>query len=163
MGSGRKITHGFRYTRFYNIWKRMKDRCNNQNNIDYHRYGGRGIKVCDSWTSNFENFRDDMYESYLCHSEINGEKNTSIDRIDTNGNYCKENCKWSTPQEQRLNQRQSRNSLKKFEAVSPDGEIFICHNRAEFCRQNNLQSSSIWKCLNKKMKKHRRWTFKYLD
>lgn len=160
---GREIKHGLRYTRFYNIWRRIKDRCNNQNNIDYNRYGERGIKVCDSWDSNFENFRDDMYESYISHSEANGEQNTSIDRIDTDGNYCKKNCRWATPQEQRINQRDGIKSCKKFEATSPDGEVFICYNRAEFCRQNNLQGANIFKCLNKERRHHKGWIFRYID
>ena len=85
--------HGMCKTRFYQIWVNMKRRCNSPNDPWYSRYGGRGIKLL--WKS-FEEFRDDMYKSYLEHCEEFGEKNTTIDRADNNGNYEKSNCRWAT-------------------------------------------------------------------
>lgn len=105
VASKKFITHGMRYTRFYHIWCGMKARCHNQNSHKYRIYGARGIIVCDRWKDYFENFRDDMYESYLAHVEEFGEKDTSIDRIDVNGNYEPSNCRWATWKEQRVNQR----------------------------------------------------------
>ena len=98
------IKHGFKGTRFYNIWNTMKQRCFNKNKDNYMYYGGRGISVCDNWLD-FINFKNDMYESYIIHLDIFDEKNTTIDRIDFNKNYCKENCKWSTLSEQNKNKR----------------------------------------------------------
>lgn len=66
------------------------------------RYGGRGIKCL--WTS-FEEFRDDMYESYLEHVDVFGEKRTQIDREDNNGHYSKDNCRWVTPVQNASNRR----------------------------------------------------------
>ena len=78
---GNNKSHGLSKTRFFSIWSHMKNRCLNERNNRYQYYGGRGITVCDRWLK-FENFRDDMYESYLEHCNEYGEKNTSIDRID---------------------------------------------------------------------------------
>ena len=96
--------HKMSRTLFYKRWFAMKDRCRNPKVERYPNYGGRGIKVCDQW-QNFINFMEDMYESFLEHCELYGIKNTSLDRIDTNGHYNKENCHWATYLEQRHNRQ----------------------------------------------------------
>jgi hypothetical protein len=74
----------------------MKARCDNPQNQAFKYYGGRGISYCNSWQS-FEKFYEDMGEA---------PEGLSLDRIDCNGKYCKENCRWANSQEQRINQRQ---------------------------------------------------------
>jgi hypothetical protein len=96
----RNTKHGMFKTRFYNIWAQIKLRCLNKNNPSYATYGGSGITVCARWLK-FENFRDDMYESYLEHVKEFGEKNTSIDRFpNQTGNYEPGNVRWATAKEQ---------------------------------------------------------------
>lgn len=94
-------THGMRWTRLYNTWTQIKQRCTNKNNERYEDYGGRGIKVCDKWMNSFDAFRE--------WSLKNGYKdNLSIDRIDVNGDYEPDNCKWSTDVDQQRNKRNNR-------------------------------------------------------
>ena len=94
-------THGHtrckQRSRTYYSWSSMKQRCANQNTPRYKDYGGRGIRVCNRWLK-FENFLEDMGEKPEGYR-------ISIDRIDNDGNYEPNNCKWSTPKEQASNRR----------------------------------------------------------
>ena len=95
-----KTVMGLSKTRIYHIWQGMKYRCSNSNCDAYKYYGARNIKVDDAWSDNFLNFYNDMGESYYKHVAEYGEKNTTLDRIDPYGNYCKDNCRWATYKEQ---------------------------------------------------------------
>ena len=81
------------------VWQGMKQRCYNPKNIGYKNYGGRGIYICDRWKDDFQNFYDDMHEGY--------ERGLQIDRINNDGPYSPENCRWVTQAENNRNKRES--------------------------------------------------------
>lgn len=105
--SNKNKSHGLSKTKIYSIWKTMRQRCNNPKNKDYSYYGGRGINICKEWDE-FINFYSDMNNDYENHISKFGKYGTTIDRIDVNGNYSINNCKWATWKEQQNNKRQSR-------------------------------------------------------
>lgn len=119
-------THGLYKTRLHGIWILMRDRCNNPNSPNYKRYGGRGIKVCETW-STFKPFYDWAIQNGY------GE-NLSLDRIDNNGDYAPSNCRWTTRIEQANNTRRSR-------FIEFNGET---HTLAEWARIYKIPYDKLW-------------------
>ena len=89
--------------RLYRIWQNMKSRCYNSNFHKYSIYGKRDIKVCQEWRDNYILFK----KWALTHGY---KENLTIDRIDVNGNYCPENCRWATAHQQCVNQRKRKDN-----------------------------------------------------
>ena len=96
--------HGLGKPPEYSSWNRMKQRCLNPNSTRYESWGGRGIKICPQWVNDFAQFYRDM-----------GPKPSpkhSLDRIDNDGDYTPENCRWASTLEQARNKRPRKSSQK---------------------------------------------------
>lgn len=121
-----KVTkHGMADTSSHVAWSSMRQRCTTETHKQYHNYGGRGIKVCDRWMDSYENFLSDM--------GIRPTKKHSLDRIDNNGDYTPDNCRWATSEQQLNNRRVSR-------FIELDG---IKLTVAQWSRKLNITESKI--------------------
>lgn len=110
----------------YTIWRNLKARCYYPRNDDYDRYGGRGIAVCDRWRDSFEAFLSDM-----------GERPTpghSIERIDNDGPYSPDNCRWATRTEQASNRHTSQ-------TITHDGETLTVQ---EWSRRTGIKAPALY-------------------
>lgn len=99
-----KTTHGFapkegKRRPEYGIWKSMHQRCRDKNCGGYHNYGGRGITVCPRW---------DRFEHFLADMGARPAEGYSLDRVNNNGNYTPDNCRWATSAQQAANRRNNR-------------------------------------------------------
>ena len=122
------VTHGESKSRLYKIWSYMKKRCTNPNASNYADYGGRGITVCSQWL--------DDYGSFAKWANEHGyQDNLSIDRIDVNGDYSPDNCRWSTMTEQANNKRSNTH-------IEHNGEV---HTISEWSRITGVSTSRIHK------------------
>lgn len=121
----RECFHGMSNSKTYSVYIQMVERCHNPSHKFYPYYGGRGIYVCDHWKDGFKNFLKDMGEV---------PEGLSIDRIDNEKGYSKENCQWTTRKEQ---QRNRRNSIKI-------GEI---HNGWEIVSRSDKHKTYVIQCI----------------
>ena len=124
--------HGLCESKLYYILAVMKNRCLNPKAQYYHRYGGRGIRVCDEWMKDFQSF----YDWAMANGYREG---LSIDRIDNDGNYCPENCRWTTTMKQANNR--STNHL-----ISHDGKT---NTIAEWSRITGIPHGVISSRINR--------------
>jgi len=124
--------HGMRNTGTYKTWSEMRQRCSNKNKDNYKYYGGKGVKVCKEWDASFNAFYRDMGER---------PENHSIDRIDSSGDYTKENCRWSVRKEQARNKNNNR-------IIEYDGRALCL---AEWAEIYDLRNATIWRRLSKGM------------
>lgn len=129
--------HGERNTRLYNVWLDMKQRCYNNKNTEYKNYGRRGITVCDEWKNSFSNFSKWAYENGYDKDAVRGE--CTLDRMDVNGCYKPENCRWVNNYVQMNNKRNNR-------ILTYNGES---HTLSEWCEIVDMPYSCLKSRLNK--------------
>ena len=108
--------HGLGYTRLYAVWVKIKNRTLNPKDKKYSDYGGRGITICEEWLD-IQNFYD-----WAITNGYEEDKGLSIDRIDNDGNYCPENCRWATSIIQNRNKRIGKDNTSGYKGVSYNKE-----------------------------------------
>jgi len=115
-----QLKHGLEKHPLYSIWKNMKKRCLNPNEISYSNYGGRGILMCNQWLSDFKEF-------YLWSITNSYSKGLTIDRIDNDGNYCPENCRW-------VNRTIQNNNTRKNHYIVHEGINYTLATLSEYLK-----------------------------
>lgn len=128
----RKTKYGNYNKRIYSIWNCMKSRCYREKDIEYQNYGGRGIKICDEWKNNFILFHNWALDNGY-------DENLTIDRIDVNGNYEPNNCRWITKRENNLNRR---------------GIILVDFGGKKICLKDYCKITNI--CYDTALRKHKK-------
>lgn len=154
-------THGLSHKeRLYSLWLNMKDRCYNPNNNHYASYGGRGIKICDEWLNDYMSFRTWCLENgYEEEIRPSGRNNLTIDRIDVNGNYEPNNCRFISNKENCLNKRDTLTDEERYKICPICGKHFTVkkRNQQQTC---SARCGQIVRKIHYKMERNEDGTFK---
>lgn len=133
---------GVRNNRLYHIYHGIKQRCYNPKTPGFEYYGGKGVKMCEEWLEDYDVFRDwSLSHGYIPNTSL------SIDRIDSNGDYCPENCQWIPLGENSARSNYGRQQvftkMTDVYAISPEGERIDIINISKFSREHNLNISCV--------------------
>lgn len=128
--SERNTTHGDSSSRLYWVWSNMKRRCDNQNSRDYKTYGGRGIRVCDEW-NDYAKFQEWALNNGYSASAKRGD--CTIDRINVDGDYCPDNCRWISIADQEVNRTNNRR-------ITIDGVTKVL---SDWCRFYDIKPNTV--------------------
>lgn len=138
-GAANQYKHGDaskgKHSKLYEVWTDIKKRCYNTKFKYYADYGGRGIVMCDEWKSDYANFKKWAMENGYDSSAP--PKKCTLDRIDVNGNYCPENCRWVSMVVQCRNRRNNR-------MIEYNGETKCV---TEVARETHVAPGSLWSCI----------------
>jgi len=127
-------SHGKSYSKIYYTWSAMKRRCLDEKNPRWHQYGARGITICERWLK-FENFFEDMGDPPT--------KKHSIDRIDNDLGYFKENCRWATLSQQNSNRRFRIPSTGCQGILRPHKSFIVKIRKKHFGSFKNLEDAKV--------------------
>lgn len=157
-------THGMSNSHIYGLYHHIKDRCFNPNHHEFHNYGGRGIGMCDEWLGK------DGFKNFYQWAINNGyEYGLTIDRINNDGDYSMDNCRWITRSENVSKANSARRTQHRmankgtYWGRSPEGYLYIFNNANLFADQHNLNGGCVRTVANHRAKTHHGWTFGFLS
>ena len=125
------------HEKLYDVWISIKQRCNNPNDSSYGNYGGRGIRVCDEWLNSYLSFREWAYKNG--YSPEDSFHNSTVDRINVNGNYCPENCRI-------VNRKIQNDNTTRTRYITVNGET---HTIKEWAKIKNINPHTLYMRLYK--------------
>lgn len=132
-----------RNEKLYHVYYGIKQRCYNSKNSKYYLYGGKGIRLCNEWNNDYEKFK-----IWSLKNGYKEEAGLSIDRIDSNKDYCPENCQWISLSKNSAKANKNRSKKGTMFAVSPNNELIEFTNISEFCRKYHLDRCLVSHRLN---------------
>lgn len=159
------------HKKMHELWRSMMGRCYQPLNGSYHNYGARGVTVCNKWHT-YDGFLDDVdkIEGFNLELIISGKLQLDKDIKGRGDIYSLDDCMFVSPQQNYANRRNNR----EFVAINYNtGDVVITNNREEFCRNNNLDTSTCWRvlqfyesgrlCSGRKHLQHKGWVLQYTD